>query len=229
MGYALIRQAAKLRPFILLWVAFPLFLHAQEALPADYFPGEYLPLLQNKRVGVVANHTAVVNGVPLVDFLLKSQVAVKRVFAPEHGFAGKASAGEKVADAVYPGTQLPLISLYGSKKKPSKEELADLDVLVFDMQDVGARFFTYVSTMTYALEAAAEAGVEFVVLDRPNPHGHYVDGPVLKKGFTSFVGLHPVPVIHGMTLGEYAQMVVGERWIDHAENGQISPEEMHCG
>jgi uncharacterized protein YbbC (DUF1343 family) len=187
-----------------------------KAIPADHLPGEYLPLLTNKKVGVVANHTATVNGVPLVDFLLKSGIEVVKVFGPEHGFQGKAGAGDQVADGFYPKTKIPLVSLYGAKKKPSQSDLEGLDLLVFDMQDVGARFFTYISTLTYVLEAAAEAKLPTIVLDRPNPHGHYVDGPVLQPGFESFVGLHPVPVIHGMTIGEYAQMVLGEGWIPNA-------------
>lgn len=185
----------------------------QKAIPADHLPGEYLPLLHNQKVGVVANHTATVNGVPLVDFLIKSGVQVVKVFGPEHGFQGKAGAGDQVSDGLYPGTKIPLISLYGSKKKPSLADLEGISMLVYDIQDVGARFFTYISTLTYVLEAAAEAKIPMVVLDRPNPHGHYVDGPVLEPGFESFVGLHPVPIIHGMTVGEYAHMAIGEGWI----------------
>lgn len=175
--------------------------------------GAYLPLLYQKKVGVIANHTSLVKEQHLVDYLLDNKVAVKRIFAPEHGFRGVASAGEQVEDGKDPTTGLPVISLYGNEKKPRAGDLQDLDVLLFDIQDVGARFYTYISTMSLAMEAAAENGLEFIVLDRPNPNGSYVDGPVLEMEHKSFVGLHPVPVIHGMTVGEYAQMVNGEGWL----------------
>ncbi len=176
-------------------------------------PGAYLPLLYGKKVGVVANQTSRVDNQHLVDYLLANKVQVQKVFAPEHGFRGQASAGEKIKDGKDPATGLPVVSLYGSSKKPSPAMLADVDVLVFDIQDVGARFYTYISTLTYVMEAAAENHKKVVVLDRPNPNGHYVDGPVLEPGFESFVGLHPVPMVHGMTVGEYAKMVNGEGWL----------------
>jgi uncharacterized protein YbbC (DUF1343 family) len=173
-------------------------------------------------VGLIANHTSYVDSIHLVDFLLSKGVNLKKVFAPEHGFRGVASAGAVVKDDLDERTGLPVISLYGKKKKPTEEDLAGLDVLVFDIQDVGVRFYTYISTMTYCMEAAAEKGLPFVVLDRPNPNGHYVDGPVLKPGFESFVGLHPVPVVHGMTVGEYAMMVNGEKWLARGITCQLS-------
>ncbi len=186
---------------------------AENLLTAAERAGAYLPLLYGKNIAVVANQTSVVKDEHLVDYLLESKVNVIRVFAPEHGFRGTASAGEHVADGRDAKSGLPVISLYGSHKKPVAGDLEGLDIILFDIQDVGARFYTYISTMTYVMEACAENDVKMLILDRPNPHGYYVDGPVLKKGFESFVGMHHVPVIHGMTIGEYAQMVNGEGWL----------------
>ena len=175
--------------------------------------GEYLPLLQGKRVAVVGNQTSMVGNMHLVDTLLRCGVQVQKILTPEHGFRGTADAGAKVADGVDNVTGLPLVSLYGSHKKPTKEDLADVDIVVFDIQDVGARFYTYISTMHYVMEACAENNVKFLVLDRPNPNGHYVDGPVLDMKYKSFVGMHPVPIVHGMTIAEYARMINGEKWL----------------
>jgi uncharacterized protein YbbC (DUF1343 family) len=175
---------------------------------------KYLPLLENKAVGLVCNHTSLrITGEHLVDYLLKKQIRVNTVFAPEHGFRGTASAGEEIKDGKDLKTGLPIISLYGRNKKPSPDMLAGIDVVVFDIQDVGARFYTYISTLSLVMEACAEQGIPVIVLDRPNPNGYYVDGPLLKPGYDSFVGMHPVPVVHGMTVGEYAQMVNGEGWL----------------
>ncbi len=171
-----------------------------------------LPLLRGKRVGLVVNHTSRVGRTHLVDTLLASGIDVVRIFAPEHGFRGTADAGERLTDSKDPRTGLPVISLYGKKKKPAPADHA-IDVMVYDIQDVGARFYTYISTMSLVMEACAEQGVPFIVLDRPNPNGHYVDGPVLDTAFRSFVGMHPVPVVYGMTPGEYARMVNGEGWL----------------
>jgi len=173
----------------------------------------YLPKLEGKRVGVVANQTSIVGSSHLVDSLLSLGVSVKKVFSPEHGFRGTASAGEHVRSSKDIKTGLPIVSLYGSNKKPSVGQLQDLDILIFDIQDVGARFYTYISTLHYVMEAAAENKLEVIVLDRPNPNGFYVDGPVLKKGFESFVGMHPIPVVHGLTVGELATMINGENWL----------------
>jgi uncharacterized protein YbbC (DUF1343 family) len=173
---------------------------------------EYLPLLQNKRVGIVANHTSMVGKTHLVDTLISLKINVVKVFAPEHGFRGMADAGEKVNTGIDEKTGLPCVSLYGKNKKPTAEQLADLDIVVFDIQDVGARFYTYISTMTYVMEACAENKKQMVVLDRPNPNGHYVDGPVNTK-LGGFVNMHAVPIVHGMTVGEYAKMVNGEKWL----------------
>jgi len=196
----------------------PLLLSAQlkssdSILVAAERPGAYLPLLYGKKVAVTANQTSMVNSTHLVDFLIENDVAVKKVFSPEHGFRGTASAGEKVKDGVDTPTGLPIISLYGSNKKPTADQIRDIDVVVFDIQDVGARFYTYISTLSYIMEACAEEGKKVVVLDRPNPHGYYVAGPVLKPGFESFVGMHPIPVVHGLTVGEYAKIVNGEGWL----------------
>ncbi|WP_111684327.1 exo-beta-N-acetylmuramidase NamZ family protein [Winogradskyella tangerina] len=177
----------------------------------------YLPLLKAKRVGIVANQTSVIftksSNVHLVDSLLKHQITVTKVFSPEHGFRGKADAGENVKDGADTKTGLPIFSLHGKHKKPTDEQLKDLDVVVFDIQDVGVRFYTYISTLHYVMEACAENDVPLLIFDRPNPNGNYVDGPVLEKEHSSFLGMHTIPLVHGMTIGEYAQMINGERWL----------------
>ena len=176
----------------------------------------YLPQLQGKKVGIVGNQTSILpqsNQQHLVDFLLDNKTQVVKVFVPEHGFRGTADAGEKVNNSIDTKTGLPIVSLYGANKKPSAEQLKDLDVLLFDLQDVGVRFFTYISTLHYVMEACAEQGKPLILLDRPNPNGNYVDGPILKKGFESFVGMHPIPIVHGLSIGELAQMINGEKWL----------------
>jgi uncharacterized protein YbbC (DUF1343 family) len=176
----------------------------------------YLNALLGKRVGLVANQTSKVKKEHLVDVLLNEGVNVIKVFSPEHGFRGKSDAGEKVKDEIDLQTGLPIYSLYGkSKRKPSKEILKDIDIIVFDLQDVGVRFYTYISSLHYVMEACAENNVQLIVLDRPNPNGFYVDGPILDLKFRSFVGMHPVPVVHGMTIGEYAKMINGEKWLNN--------------
>lgn len=184
----------------------------QPIIPAAEQPEAYLPLLRNKKAGLVVNHTARVGEIHLLDFLLSENIEVVRIFSPEHGFRGDASAGEKISDGRDPGTGTQVISLYGKLYKPAAEHLQDLDVLVFDIQDVGCRFYTYLSTLYYCIEACAENDIPLVVLDRPNPNGDYVDGPILKPEFASFVGIVPVPVVHGCTLGEMALMINGENW-----------------
>ncbi|NUO01176.1 MAG: DUF1343 domain-containing protein [Saprospiraceae bacterium] len=174
---------------------------------------DYLPILEGKTVSLLVNHTAMIGDLHLADSLLRRGVRIKSIFAPEHGFRGTAADGEKITDGKDPNTGIPLISLYGKKQAPSKEDLEGTDYLIFDVQDVGTRFYTYISTMHYAMEACARNGVKFMVLDRPNPNGHFVDGPTRKPGYESFVGLHPIPVVHGMTVGEYAQMINGEGWL----------------
>ena len=179
----------------------------------------YLPLLEGKRLGVVGNQTSIVGDTHLVDTLLSLGINVRKIFTPEHGFRGQADAGAQVNSSKDAKTGLPIVSLYGNNKKPTPEMLQGIDVILFDLQDVGVRFYTYISTMSYVMEAAAENNIPVIVLDRPNPNGFYVDGPVLKSENKSFVGMHPVPVVYGMTIGEYAQMVNGEGWL---KNG------IHC-
>lgn len=175
---------------------------------------KYLSLLENKKVGVVANHTSLLRDAHLVDTLLSHGINIKRIFTPEHGFRGTADAGEKISTTVDSKTGIPLISLYGNNLKPSPDDVGDLDIIIYDIQDVGARFYTYISTMHYVMESCAENEVSFLVLDRPNPNGFYVDGPVLDLKHRSFVGMHPVPVVHGMTVAEYARMINGEGWLE---------------
>lgn len=173
---------------------------------------KYLPLIQNKKVGLVVNNTSLVNNVHLVDFLLTKNIDVEKIFAPEHGFRGDASAGEEFKDGVDSKTGISVISLYGKTKKPTPAQLKDLDILIFDIQDVGCRFYTYISTLHLVIEACAENNMQLIVLDRPNPNGDYIAGPVLKPGFESFVGMDPIPVVHGCTVGELAIMINGEKW-----------------
>lgn len=173
----------------------------------------YWKHIEGKKIGLVVNQTSTIAATHLADYLLERDISVVRLFTPEHGFRGKEDAGAKVSDGRDPKTGLSIVSLYGKNKKPSAESLEGLDVLIFDIQDVGVRFYTYISTLHYVMEAAAEQGVKVIVMDRPNPHAHYVDGPVLKEAFSSFVGMHPVPVIYGLTIGEYAQMINGEAWL----------------
>ena len=180
-------------------------------------PELYLPLLKNKTVAIVANQTSLLaDKTHLVDFLVQNNIKIKHIFAPEHGFRGTADAGEYVKNGIDTKTGLPIISLYGDNKKPKPEQLQGVDIVLFDIQDVGVRFYTYISTLTYVMEAAAENGKEIIVLDRPNPHDGYTDGPVLKEKWTSFVGLHKVPVVYGLTIGEYGKMVNGEKWMKNA-------------
>ncbi|MDX5422554.1 MAG: DUF1343 domain-containing protein [Hymenobacteraceae bacterium] len=182
----------------------------------------YLPKLQGKRVGLVVNQTSVVGQTHLVDTLLSRGVTINTIFAPEHGFRGEADAGAHIKDAKDSKTGLPIISLYGKNKKPLPEQIKNLDVLLFDIQDVGTRFYTYISTMHYVMEAAAENGKEVLVLDRPNPNGHYVDGPVLEMDQQSFVGMHPIPIVHGLTVGELAKMINGEKWLEGQRQANLT-------
>ena len=175
---------------------------------------EYLPLLAGKKIGIVTNPTGILgNKTHLVDFLLDQKVALEKIFAPEHGFRGTADAGEHIVDGKDSQTGLPIISLYGENKKPKPEQLTNLDIIIFDIQDVGARFYTYISSLHYIMEACAEQKIEVIVLDRPNPNGNIIDGPTLEIKNTSFVGMHPIPLLHGMTIGEYAKMINGEKWL----------------
>ena len=175
---------------------------------------DYLPLLAGKKIGIVTNPTGILsNKTHLVDFLLDQKVALEKIFAPEHGFRGTADAGEHIVDGKDSQTGLPIISLYGENKKPKPEQLTNIDIVIFDIQDVGARFYTYISSLHYIMEACAEQKIEVIVLDRPNPNGNIIDGPTLEIKNTSFVGMHPIPLLHGMTIGEYAKMINGEKWL----------------
>lgn len=173
----------------------------------------YLPKLKNKKVAIVTNASGIIGKRHLVDTLLKHKVKIVKIFGPEHGFRGTADAGEKVKSGKDALTNITVVSLYGSHKKPTKEDLKGVDVVVYDIQDVGVRFYTYISTMTYVMEACAENNKELIILDRPNPNGFYIDGPVMIDKYKSFLGLHHIPIVYGMTCGEYAQMVNGERWL----------------
>lgn len=193
--------------------------------PADFGPtvqsvrtgaerlDKYLPMLKGKRVGVFANQTSIVGNTHLVDTLLKLGVNITVIFGPEHGFRGTADAGEKIENVTDPGTGVPVISLYGKKRRPATEDLKNVDVMLFDIQDVGVRFYTYISSLEEYIQSSIENNKPLIILDRPNPVGYYIDGPVLEPAFKSFVGMQPVPVVYGMTIGEYAKMLIGEKWI----------------
>ncbi|MFV9550280.1 exo-beta-N-acetylmuramidase NamZ domain-containing protein [Algibacter sp. PT7-4] len=187
----------------------------------------YLPILKGKRVGIIANQTSVIfktntSYTHLVDSLISLNVNVKKVFSPEHGFRGKVDAGELVKDGIDTKTNLPIVSLYGKNKKPSKEQLTDLDIVIFDIQDVGVRFYTYISTLHYIMEACAEQNIPVLIFDRPNPNGHYIDGPTLEIENRSFLGMHTIPLVHGMTIGEYAKMINGEKWLKNGVTANIN-------
>lgn len=193
---------------------------------SDILPGaarfsEYLPDLQGKRVAVTVNHTATIGKTHVVDTLLAQKVNIIKIFAPEHGFRGTADAGEKVDNEKDKRTGLPVISLYGKRVKPLPEDLADVDVVIFDIQDVGTRFYTYINTMQLLMEACAEQNKELIILDRPNPNGWYVDGPTLDMQYKSFVGMQPIPIVHGLTVGELAQMINGEGWLTNKVNCRV--------
>lgn len=208
---------------LIFFIIIPLLAGCQDKKPvlADYrqivcgadLTGQYLPLIKSKKVGIVTNPSSLVGKTHLVDSLLTLNVNIINIFSPEHGFRGDAEAGEQIENGFDGKTGIRVISLYGNHKKPSAADLKNIDIMIFDLQDVGVRFYTYISTLTYVMEACAEQNIPLIVLDRPNPNGFYVDGPVLKPGFSSFVGLHPVPLVYGMTIGEYALMVNGEGWL----------------
>lgn len=188
--------------------------YAQEVVVAAAKTGEYLPFLLGKRVAMVVNQTSTIGNVHLVDSLKNLGVDVKKVFAPEHGFRGDHSAGAVIKNGLDVQTGLPIVSLYGASKKPTAEMLNDIDVVIFDIQDVGVRFYTYISTMHYVMEACAEQKKEVLILDRPNPNGFYIDGPVLEKEYSSFIGMHKIPLVHGLTVAELALMINGESWLN---------------
>jgi len=207
---------------ILLIIAIPGVAKTQ-IKPARIAPGAerlsaYLPLLKNKRVAIFANNTAMVGNVNLVDTLSRLGVNIKVVFGPEHGFRGTADAGEKIGNYTDEKTGIPVVSLYGSKRRPSAEDLKDVDIMIFDIQDVGVRFYTYISSLQEYMEAALENSKPLMILDRPNPNGFYVDGPVLEKNYKSFVGMQPIPIVYGLTIGEYGMMIAGEKWLSDKAN-----------
>jgi uncharacterized protein YbbC (DUF1343 family) len=183
---------------------------------------QYLPLLRGQSVAVFANPTSMVGPSHLIDTLLKNGIHIQKIFSPEHGFRGDADAGATVGNQTDPPTGIPVVSLYGSKLKPTADDLADVDVLLFDIQDVGVRFYTYISSLQKFLESAIENNRPLIILDRPDPNGFYVDGPVLDPKFKSFVGMQPIPVVYGMTIGEYARMLVGEQWLDPSVTSQLN-------
>ena len=183
---------------------------------------EYVGLLEGKSIAIVANHTSMVGNVHLIDTLNKRGIKIRKIFSPEHGFQGTKEAGVAVEDENHAQSAITVVSLYGSKNKPSKSDMEDIDLVVFDIQDVGVRFYTYLSTLHYVMEACAENSLPLIVLDRPNPNGFYIDGPVLKEEFRSFIGMHPVPVVYGMTIGEYALMLNGEGWLKDSMHCELS-------
>jgi uncharacterized protein YbbC (DUF1343 family) len=181
----------------------------------------YLPILKNKRIGLFANQTSVIGKTHLADSLISLGIKIEKIFGPEHGFRGKANAGEHVDDGIDTKTGIKVISLYGNHKKPTTDDLSNIDLLVFDIQDVGVRFYTFISSLQYFMEAALENNIPLVILDRPNPNGFYIDGPLLEKEYASFVGMQPVPIVYGMTIGEYALMLYGEKWLSKEANAKI--------
>jgi len=209
-------KGKSLNAFILILLfSFPSFLPAQQdslKTGADQ-PNAYLSLLRRKNVALVVNQTSLVGSQNLADFLLSNKIKVKRIFAPEHGFRGDADAGETVRNSKDIRTELPIISIYGKNKKPTKKQLSGIDIVIFDIQDVGCRFYTYISTLHYVMESCAENHKKLLILDRPNPNGDYFDGPLLQSDFRSFIGMDQIPVVHGCTIGELAQMINGEGWL----------------
>ena len=213
---------AKIKQNIIILILLSCFgANAQELVLGAEKINEIINSINNKNVAIVANQTSVVKNTHLVDTLTSLNQNIMLIFSPEHGFRGEADAGENIKDGVDSKTGIPILSLHGKHKKPTKESLENIDIIIFDIQDVGARFYTYISTLHYILEAASEQGIQVIVLDRPNPNGHYIDGPILEEKYKSFVGKHPIPIVHGMTIGEYAKMIIGEKWIEQNCNLKI--------
>ncbi len=196
----------------------PVAVSASSIVPAADQLDKYLPMLKGKKLALLVNHTSTVGGTHLIDTLSRLGLDIKVVFGPEHGFRGDAPDGAKIETTKDPKTGVPVVSLYGKKNKPSPEDLKDVDMMVYDIQDVGTRFYTYISSMQYFMEAALENNIPMLILDRPNPNGFYVDGPMLDPKFKTFVGMQPVPVVYGMTTGEYANMILQEGWLGEAAN-----------
>ena len=221
----MLRNNAKLLTFILCFLI--LQTACSQNKPGKIKPAAerfsvYQPILKDKKIALVANQASLVGSDHLVDFLLSKKMNLTKIFSPEHGFRGNADAGEKVKDGIDPKTNLPIVSLYGKHKKPYPDDFKDVDMVVFDLQDVGVRFYTYLSTLHYMMEACTENKIPLLVLDRPNPNAHYIDGPVLESDCKSFVGLHPVPIVYGMTIGEYALMINGEKWLKNGIQCQLT-------
>lgn len=222
----------KFAPFFTVFIFFGFFVNAQVLTFKDIYQKDikvgaerlemYLSKLANKKVAICANQTSFINKTHIVDSLISLNVNVVKVFSPEHGFRGEVEAGKTVNTAKDAKTNLPIVSLYGKNKKPTADDMKGIDVVIFDIQDVGARFYTYISTMHYMMEACSENNVEFIVFDRPNPNGYFIDGPVLDLKYTSFVGMHPVPIVHGMTVGEFARMINGEGWLANGEKCKLT-------
>ncbi len=208
---------------LVLLLVFVVSISWSRVVPAVERVDAYLSLLKGKRVALVVNHSSRIGKSHLVDFLLQKGIKITKIFAPEHGFRGRADAGSHVKNSRDSRTNLPIISLYGKHKKPTKSDLKGTDILLFDIQDVGVRFYTYLSTLHYVMEAAAQNNKLLIVLDRPNPNGHYIDGPILESKQRSFVGLDPVPLVYGMTIGEYARMLNGEGWIQGKVKLKVIP------
>jgi len=207
----------------LLVCSFSFSAFSQEIKPGAYQTSEYLPALKGKRIGLFANHTATIGNKHLVDTLVSLGMNITKAFGPEHGFRGTADAGEKVGDYKDATTGIPVISLYGKKRRPSTDDLQDVDVMLFDIQDVGTRFYTYISSLEEFINSAIENNKPLIILDRPNPNGFYVDGPVLDTAYKSFVGMQPIPMVYGMTMGEYAKMLIGEKWAKAAATATSLP------
>jgi uncharacterized protein YbbC (DUF1343 family) len=201
-----------------------IFAHAKIITGAERFD-DYVPLLKGKSVGIFANQTSMAGSLHLVDALVKRGVKVVKIFGPEHGFRGIADAGEEIGNVKDPATGIEVISLYGTHNKPTAEDLEGVDIMLYDIQDVGVRFYTYISSLQYYLEAAIENDIPLIILDRPNPNGFYVDGPVLDPKFKSFVGMQPIPIVYGLTIGEYARMLIGESWLDAKAMLKLIPKE----
>ena len=189
---------------------------SQNIKPGAYQIDEYTKLIDGKKVGIVANQSSEINGMSLVDTLISLNQDVVKIFSPEHGFRGKADAGAKIDNEIDAKTGLKIISLYGKNRKPKNEQLKGVEIMIFDLQDVGVRFYTYISTLHYVMEACAENNIPVIILDRPNPNAHYIDGPMLEEKYKSFVGMHKVPIVYGMTIGEYGKMINGEGWLKNS-------------
>lgn len=213
---------AKIKQNIIILMILSCFgVNAQELVLGAEKINEIISYTKSKNIAIVANQTSLIQKTHLVDTLVSLNQDIKLIFSPEHGFRGKADAGAYINDGIDKKTGITILSLHGKYKKPKNENLKNIDIIIFDIQDVGARFYTYISTLHYILEAASEQEIQVLILDRPNPNGHYIDGPVLEEKYKSFIGKHPIPIVHGMTIGEYAKMIIGEKWIEKECNLKI--------